>query len=142
MKNLQKLKEHYKKLGQEIEALEGGRWKPEEGEVYFFLSGSGNRLHSKWEDFEGDYETYAIGNCYKTEEQAQAVIDLKKHIYKFPMPGDEGWSVDCNLEWESYFEKDSRDVIDYHSGIWINYNATEKDREERLRLLKLAYNID
>jgi len=142
MKNLQQLKEQHEKLVQEIKALEGGRWKPEEGEDYYTISWCGDILPSKWEGRDYDHETYAIGNCYKTREQAQAVIDLKKHIYKFPMPEDKMWALNGDLEWDRFYEEDPRDVIDYHNGSVMHYDATEEDVDERLRLLKLAYNID
>ena len=119
-----------------------GRWIPGKDEGYFYIDSC---LPMTQEDSNNestiDENRIAIGNCYQTLNQAQAVYDLKKHIYSFPMPEDEYYYLNNNGEaWGTgNFEKFTTEIADYHSGIIIATCSTEEDREERFRLLKLAY---
>jgi len=84
------------------------------------------------------------GNCYKTKEQAQAVYDLRCHIklYKNLIKNSRVYWLSSTNDWVSFiYDGVLKDVADYNAGIVLPYAATEKIRAERLRLLKLAYNI-
>jgi hypothetical protein len=120
-----------------------GRWKPVKGERYWYFSGE--RCYSYTYVNDGiDEKKYASGNCYKTEKQAQSVIDLKKHIYKFEMPykGTDYLSL-CGDDDGFFICNNFKSLVDlglYHAGIIMNIDSTEEDQEERIRLLELVYN--
>ena len=143
-KQVEKLQKELTKLQEIIDAPEGGRWRAENGRNYFHITfdvkvertfeGKGNR----------DNECYAIGNYYKTEAQAQAVVDLLKHIYKFPIPEEgeiEYFLYNCEDSYwsEDTVEKSLFSKVCYHAGNLMHKDTTEQDRAERLKLLKKAY---
>jgi hypothetical protein len=143
---MKKLKKEMEKLQEIIDKPESGRWKPEEEAKYYCLLEGRVQSYNFIEKHDGHMRDWEIGNCYKTEEQAQAVVDLKKHIFKFPMPekGDEYYNMDRTDNFSNLgqlFKEKLYQIIDYHQGQLMNIKTTSEQREERIRLLKLAYNV-
>ena len=63
------------------------RWKPEKGNGYWTIASDGGISKYTWGySAQADEDRYALGNVYKTEEQAQAWVELQKHIFKFDEP--------------------------------------------------------
>lgn len=144
-KKLDNILKEAEELKEIIDAPDNGRWKPEEREYYWRII-SGSVGPGLWTDDGRDNRRYETGNCYKTKEQAQAVVDLKKHIYKFPMPDKEFHFYmlirDKNFCFEEFSSFDKfYDITAYHNGHAMTSKSTSADRTERLRLLKLAHNI-
>lgn len=53
-------------------------WKPECGETYFYI---GSRVYiSRWLDDDIDRTRYAIGNCFKTQEEAEFASERQRVI--------------------------------------------------------------
>ena len=81
------------------------------------------------------YDKYILSywNIYKTKEWAQAVSDLRKHVYKFPI-GEYG---DDFYYWykDDWWQVDEVGYPEYTT-CWIHISATEEDREERLKLIE------
>lgn len=52
-----------------------GRWKPEEGESYYYIDGDCEVCET--EQYDSDYYKfrYSIGNVYRTEKEAQEALD-------------------------------------------------------------------
>ena len=79
MTNLEKireLKEEIARLQGRIEEIEkseqkSSRWKPELGEVYWFISGHGGIVYAVWQGNREDIGRYAIGNIFPTKEAAE-----------------------------------------------------------------------
>lgn len=82
MDKLEELKKKYKELGEEIEKLENESkvWKPENGEQYWYLTSDGDMDVDDWGDWECDNARYEIGNCFKTETEAEVMLE-KFQIY-------------------------------------------------------------
>jgi|GEM_PF-4745049 len=144
---LEQARKDYERLGEYIKQLEqedSQEW-PKVGDSYYCISDSGIVREKQWDDaLFYDELRQAIGNIYRTHEQAQAVVDLKKHIYKFPMPEkDEFYRfITSYLHIEgNTFEKCPRDRADYHCGFILPERASGEDQLERIRLIKAAYNI-
>jgi len=57
-----------------------GRWKPEYGEVYWRLETDSTIARDRWNDHNVDYFRYSIGNCFKTEEDAEFIKEKLKVI--------------------------------------------------------------
>lgn len=56
-------------LSEKDEWIEGvsGRWKPEEGETYFFIGSNGKRARTAYRsDADFDRDAWAFGNCFRT----------------------------------------------------------------------------
>lgn len=53
-------------------------WKPKEGEEYYVYIVSGIIIHDVWNGDGVDENRYTIGNCFKTEEEAQNAVERLK----------------------------------------------------------------
>lgn len=62
------------------------RWKPEEGERFYFIDALGNVLWYLWGD-PSDTLYYEVGNCFRTEEEAQHVSILFKKLLQENIQG-------------------------------------------------------
>lgn len=82
MDKLQELKKKYKELGEEIERLEnqGKVWMPKVNERYWCIIPSGYVDFDTWANNCLDIDRYQIGNCFKTKEEAEKVVE-KMEIY-------------------------------------------------------------
>lgn len=64
---------------QELKAMENSKvWKPKENREYWYITEEGVVDTGVWEDFECEKRMYAIGNCFKTEKEAEEAIEIKK----------------------------------------------------------------
>ena len=62
-------------------------WKPKFDEAFWAVTPEGNGVYStRWRGIFGDYVFYAIGNCFKTEEEAKShkdeIMNKLKSIYE------------------------------------------------------------
>lgn len=80
MNRLEELKQKYKELGEEIEKLEkqGKVWKPEKEESYYTIYSDGAFDRATWHDSIPGNKRYAIGNCFRTKEEAEATVEKLK----------------------------------------------------------------
>lgn len=65
--------EEYKKQIEELKK-EDVVWKPKENERFFYSTFRGNVFDATWDNDNADNETYNMGNCFKTEEEAEKVV--------------------------------------------------------------------
>lgn len=73
--DLLKLKELIENELEKVEKIEeikkGVRQKPEEGEIYFYLSSDGNIECTTWRQDAVDLYRFNTGNCFKTEQEVK-----------------------------------------------------------------------
>ena len=64
------------------EIEEQTRWKPEKGEVYYRVGSDGRIYDDTWDDSLSitDSERFEIGDCFKTEEEAERVVEYLKAL--------------------------------------------------------------
>lgn len=83
---LEECKNEIKELKERLEKLEAEkiekpqqlkRWKPEYNERYNIIDDNGETCDLRWDDDRYDNWRYLIGNCFKTEEEAE---EYKKKI--------------------------------------------------------------
>ena len=55
-------------------------WKPEENETYYYLYSYGNIEEDTWDNANEDRNRYALGNCFKTKEEAEFALERQKVI--------------------------------------------------------------
>lgn len=101
-----------KALQDEIEALkkveieeDSGRWKPDEGDKYYYVSGTGIVYDNTWAEWIEDRNCYSIGNCFKTYEEADFAIEKLKvlaELKEFAEPRDAEWANDLSHYYISY----------------------------------------
>lgn len=71
-KEYMKLKNHFGDTNKKVR-----RWKPKDGNVYYGVTGDGIIKTLIWNTDVVDYGYYKIGNCFKTEEEAQKELDRR-----------------------------------------------------------------
>lgn len=80
MNKLEELKQKYKELGEEIEKLEkqGKVWTPAEQEKYWIINTNGEVDWQYWGNDDYDKPRYQLGDCFRTKEEAEAVVEKLK----------------------------------------------------------------
>ena len=80
------LREKIDRLKAELEEMkkiiDGGELKPKDGQIYWFISGSGEIYENQWLNHTMDRDCYAIGNCFPTEQSAEDTVRVLKLIQK------------------------------------------------------------
>ena len=59
------------------ESKQAGRFKPEDGNPYWFMFSDGEIIREQWSQTNMDKRLYAMGNCYRTEAEATAARDTQ-----------------------------------------------------------------
>lgn len=136
------------------EIKEPTRWKPENGERYYWLDSNGLVCHNIWADDSIDRSRFEIGNCFETREEAERVVEYLKALAvvkgdattKF-VEGGENWIVfynandnalhlDCNFSHIRngvfglpYFatEDDAKSSIEQHKNEWLTIFGVEEE---------------
>ena len=55
---------------------------PSAGDIYYWIDSEGKVTFDEWVNDDVDKNHLAIGNCYKTEEEAESVLDRVIEAYK------------------------------------------------------------
>lgn len=55
-------------------------WKPESDEMYYYSCSDGFIKEATWDNINVDKNRYAIGNCFKTREEAEFALERQKVI--------------------------------------------------------------
>lgn len=59
------------------------KWKPEDGESFYYVSSNGSVLRTHYkEDFYDDRERYNVGNCFQTRHDAESVAKKFRNLLK------------------------------------------------------------
>jgi hypothetical protein len=122
LKELEETKQKIAEIGKKIEDIENkiakkkvetGRWKPEEGDTYWFINDIGDICKSTWDNVNTDRKRYLIGNCYQTKEECEFAREKLKVI----------------AELKAYKEPKSRvwDGRNVHYHIYYNCNMEKVD---------------
>lgn len=102
MKNLEELKKKYEELGKEIERLENQsdvNWRAGLNEMYFYINEYGDIYYEFENDSEFDDNAYKTGNYFKTEEQAEKILEKIKIYVKLKRVAEKlnnGQKIDWN----------------------------------------------
>lgn len=101
-KKLDAIKEEYdEKIAKlQEEPKTGRRWKPENEEEYYYLSEHGEIIVAFWDNYLIDNDRYAIGNCFKTKEEAEFMVEKLKVLVELKEYADDEqeWEYD-NCHW-------------------------------------------
>lgn len=62
------------------EVKESNRWKPDDGQKYYFLDSNGLVYNSIWADDSIDRSRFEIGNCFQTEEEIERAAEYLKAL--------------------------------------------------------------
>lgn len=127
-------------------------WKPEENETYYYSYSDGHIEEATWDNLNIDKNRYAIGNCFKTKEEAEfalerqkVIIELKRFALEHNEEEDIDWSNRCQNKYFLYFNHDkNRTCISactcyqyaqciYYTSIEIARAAIQEIGEERIK---------
>lgn len=61
-----------------IEEFNDEKWKPKEGDEYWFVWDDGFTVNIEWCESNGEDARIAIGNCFQTKEQADKAVEWLK----------------------------------------------------------------
>jgi hypothetical protein len=106
LKELEETKQKIAEIGKKIEDIENkiakkkvetGRWKPEEGDTYWFINDIGDICKSTWDNVNIDRKRYLIGNCYQTKEECEFAIEKLKviaELKEYEEPKNRVWNYE------------------------------------------------
>lgn len=77
-----------------------GKWKPKDGDKYYYITSTGNIFNSIWSDSRADNTCWSIGNCYQTEEQALQSLERMRIRTRLEDIA-ERLNKDEKVDWES-----------------------------------------
>ena len=72
-----------------------GRWKPEKFKTYWLINHDGTISDVTWIDGEFDHDFFAIGNCFRTKEDAEFAVERLKviaELKEYAEPEDAEWN--------------------------------------------------
>lgn len=78
-------------------------WKPDDGELYYTVTGDTSILEYKYRELSDDIRRYTIGNCFKTKEEAEFALEKQKvitELKRFALENNE-----CELDWSDTDKK-------------------------------------
>jgi len=134
-------KESYENLLNAVrETKQDTRWKPKEGEEYWYIEAScGDAYITKWRNNIGDNYRYNTGNCSPT--RGKAIMHKKRMLavkYRYlPKEGEEYVYISCDgIIDTSIWEGDFIDIQRYSVG---NVHRTTEDAEKWWKEYKEAF---
>jgi hypothetical protein len=121
LKELEEVKQKIADIEKKIEEkkMETGRWKPEEGDTYWFVTLYGQAAHDIWDNELIDNKRYEIGDLFKTKEEAEFAIEKLKviaELKEYEEPKDREWDG-VNLHYYFYYNCGMKEI-----GIACNYS--------------------
>jgi hypothetical protein len=125
------------------EIKESTRWKPKYVEEYYYLSGDGSVGRETFDDeFDIDNDRFEIGNCFKTKEEAERVVEYLKALAV--VRGDATSEfVKYNDNWFVCYDPEHKSIDAFcntytaRNGIFgLPYFATEEDAKRSIELHK------
>ena len=108
MDKLEELETKIKELSEEIERLkaekENESWKPKNGDKYWLRSHTGYVVQVRWMGDEAEDDIYAIGNVFRTKEEAEfraEQLKVEAELRRFARPFDrdeENWVINYDVD--------------------------------------------
>lgn len=87
-------------------------WKPEYDEEYYCIDVDGECYLDSWNDSDIDNNSYTIGNCFKTKEEAEFAVEKQKvttELKRFAQKHNDKINWHDNSDWKYYIVYDYRD---------------------------------
>ena len=113
MDKLEELENKIKELSDEIEKLKAEKenepWKPKCGDNYWAISHTGYVVRVRWMDDDVEDDMYAIGNVFRTNEEAEfraEQLKVEAELRRFARPFDED-----ERNWAIIFDVDEKKII-------------------------------
>lgn len=114
-------------------------WKPEYDSDYYFIRNNGQICHTNFIKSDTDKERFILGNCFKTEEEAEFALERQKvitELKRFAIEHNDG-EIDWNSKIQNiyclYYREHRGDIeADYFcSRLWDGVFFTSKKTAEQ-----------
>ena len=112
MNKIDELETKIKELSEEIERLKAEKekevWKPKNGDKYWLISHNGYVVQVRWMGDEAEDDIYAIGNVFRTQEEAEfraEQLKVEAELRRFARPFDED-----ERNWAIIFDVDEKKI--------------------------------
>lgn len=119
-----------------FEEIDKAGWKPTKGDEYWTIYNNGNIDKSTWKDDYTDKERYKMGNCHRTEEDAEHAKKLKIARTKIRRSSDfkPDWNDADQLKWHVVYDHvncclDIRVSYMVSEGAIVYYETREDTRQ-------------
>ena len=99
------------------EVKQGGRYKPKNGEAYYCNMSDGEWAVDTWRNSDVDNRRYAMGNCYRTKEEATADRDKQLALVRVQDKLEE--LTGEPLDWGDENQNKAAIGYNHHKGIFI-----------------------
>jgi hypothetical protein len=105
IKQIEELQDKIEQLKVQMErdnAKKQGRWKPIQGEEYYFVDSAGDAHPATWQNFHASNHRLSIGNCYPATEEGRELAIWEQVIRRrydqqlrdaADWVGDDGWYI-------------------------------------------------
>ena len=93
IKRIEDIEKELAELKESIKKEDDRPWKPRYREKYYFITSDGSIFNTDWDDCM-DKKAYAIGNVFRTEEDAKFTVEKLKVIHElkqFAEPKERAW---------------------------------------------------
>lgn len=123
------------------EIKEPTRWKPEMRHDYYYISGVGHVYDDTWANGSPiDNGRFEIGNCFKTEEETEQVVEYLKALAVVRGDSTSKFIKGCR-NWRVYYDSVynylaiESNLSDINNGVFgLPYFASEKDAQRSIEL--------
>ena len=120
---INKTKEHLANLENMLTVGECERWKPKEGEVFYFLNGYNELCFKIFKDDVIENTLYKTYNCFQTQEQAEAEAEkilVRRMLEDIARRLNKGEKIDWNNNKRKYY------IELFYNNILLDSNAFYK----------------
>ena len=123
------------------EINESTRWKPDDDQKYYYVDSGGSVDSDIWNDYSAiDDDRFEIGNCFKTEEEAERIVEYLKALAT--VRGDATSEfVKYNNNWFIGYDPEHKSIDAFcnpytaRNGIFgLPYFATKDDAQRSIEL--------
>lgn len=124
------------------------RWKPKRGEWYWYVESDIKPCEDSWGDFDLDVLRYEAGNCFRTEEEAEAtaekvkalLLDLHKNPEKMRTSPEHSQKVSTSTP--DYYKRFFKDVEIQVNDITHLWNLDSDEAQAVQYILRARYKND
>lgn len=123
---INKTKEHLANMEKMLEKRENERWKPEKGEMFYYLTSYNVAIPETWNADYANAAHYNIYNCFKTREQAEQEAEkilVRRQLEDIARRLNRGRKID----WNNY-EQSKHCIELYRDEIITNFYAAHKSQ--------------
>ena len=75
LNEIKKTEEHLANMEKMLEECEQGRWKPKDGDIFYYIDTYCRVIKEQWADIPADKIHYKKDNFFKTREQAETEVE-------------------------------------------------------------------